>query len=123
MNATRSGVTNNMKIPNSFERDGHENMENMVISIGLPVVKASDSQQIDKGKGVVSFNNGLDLAQVADSCREKGIVLKEAKRRRADIVLDGLGQSEEDVQLMGVDPKSGLAVGPVFQAHRDQSVP
>ncbi|KAK9217141.1 hypothetical protein WN943_005766 [Citrus x changshan-huyou] len=119
-NATKSGVTTNRKMPNNFGRDGHEHMENMEISKALAVVKIRENQRNDKGKGVDWFTNELDIVHVADSCREKGIVLKETKRRRVEMVVYGLGQSEGDVQSMVVDPKNGLAVGPSFQAHRDQ---
>lgn len=44
-------------------------------------------------------------------------MLKEAKRRKADMGLKGLVQSEVDVSYMVVDLKNRLAVGPVFQAH------
>ncbi|KAH9684395.1 reverse transcriptase domain-containing protein [Citrus sinensis] len=111
-NAKKSGVTTNRKMPNNFGRDGHEHMENMEISKALAVVKIRENQRNDKGKGVDWFTNELDIVHVADSCREKGIVLKETKRRRAEMVVYGLGQSEGDVQSMVVDPKNGLAVGP-----------
>lgn len=51
---------------------------------------------------------------------KKELVLKEAKRIRADMGLEGLVQSEVDVSYMVVDLKNRLAVGPVFQAHREQ---
>lgn len=47
-------------------------------------------------------------------------MLKEAKRRKADMGLKGLVQSEVDVSYMVVDLKNRLAVGPVFQAHLEQ---
>lgn len=47
------------------------------------------------------FTNELDIVHVAE------------------MVLDGFGQSEGDVQSMAVDPKNELAVGSGFQAHRD----
>lgn len=64
--------------------------------------------------------NGLGFTQAVESYREKGIILKEAKTRRADIGLEDPDKSEEDVNYMVVDPKKGLVVRPVFQAHRDQ---
>ncbi|KAH9684396.1 reverse transcriptase domain-containing protein [Citrus sinensis] len=86
-NAKKSGVTTNRKMPNNFGRDGHEHMENMEISKALAVVKIRENQRNDKGKGVDWFTNELDIVHVADSCREKGIVLKETKRRRAEMVV------------------------------------
>ncbi|KAH9672066.1 reverse transcriptase domain-containing protein [Citrus sinensis] len=111
-NATKSGVTTNRKMPNNFGRDGHEHMENMEISKALAVVKIRENQRNDKGKWVDWFTNELDIVHMADNCREKSIVLKETKRRRAEMVVDGHGQSEGDVQSMVVDPKNGLVVGP-----------
>lgn len=89
----------------------------------MSVVKAIDSQRFDKGKEVALVENGLGFTQAVESYRERGIILKEAKRRRADIGLEDPDKSEEDVNYMVVDPKKRLVVGPVFQAHRDQWVP
>ncbi|KAH9672067.1 reverse transcriptase domain-containing protein [Citrus sinensis] len=87
-NATKSGVTTNRKMPNNFGRDGHEHMENMEISKALAVVKIRENQRNDKGKWVDWFTNELDIVHMADNCREKSIVLKETKRRRAEMWWD-----------------------------------
>lgn len=89
-------------------------MENILSLQALPVVQTTSSQQIDKGKDVVSFENGLDFTHVVERYGEKELVLKEAKRRRVDMGLEGTMNSEVGVSSMVVDLKNGLAVGTVF---------
>ena len=79
-NASKSGVAKNANILNISGIDGCELMESMVQSKKLPVAKAIDSQRVDKGKEVALFENGLGFTQVVESYKEKGIILKEAKR-------------------------------------------
>ena len=62
--------------------------------------------------------NGLGFSQVVESYREKGIILKETKRKRAYIGLEDPENLEEDVNSMVVDPKNGLAVGRVGRKAR-----
>ena len=69
---------------------------------------------------MVPFENGLDLTQAVERYKEKELVLKEAKKRRANMGLEGLVQSEVDVSYMVVGLKNKLAVGLIFQAHREQ---
>ena len=120
MNASKSKISNNTKFANNIGSDGRDSMDNIMSLQALPVVQATSSQRLDKGKDVISFANGLDLTQVVERYGEKELVLKEAKRRRADMGLEGILQTEVDVSSMVVDPKNGLVVGPVFQAHREQ---
>ena len=119
INASKSGISNNTKFANNLGSDGRDSMDNIMSLQALPVVQDTSSQRLDKGKDMVSFANGLDLTQIVERYREKELVLKEAKRRRADMGLEGIVQTEVDVSSMVVDLKNELAVGPVFQAHRE----
>ena len=82
-NALKSGVSKSAKILNVSGSGGCELMESMAQSKQLQVAKAVGSQRVDKGKEVAVIANGLGFTQVVESYSEKGILLKEAKRRMA----------------------------------------
>ncbi|KAK9187393.1 hypothetical protein WN944_018787 [Citrus x changshan-huyou] len=110
----------NQKEATLSHREVRNNMSLLVRALKQDIEAWPLGQRFDKGKEVALVENGLGFTQAVESYRERGIILKEAKRRRADIGLEDPDKSEEDVNYMVVDPKKRLVVGPVFQAHRDQ---
>ena len=111
-------------IPKHDDSSGMEVNENKELQMVVVVGKPTYSQLNVKGKDVAHAYNEDDLLKEGVFEFGQGMIVKETKRRWAQLGLEFTGGIEVDgpshLMNIDVDPKNGLTVGPVFQAHRQQ---
>lgn len=92
----------------------------MVVVVGTP----THSQLNRKGKNVAHAHHARSLPKRGVVEVEQGMIVKDTKKRRAQIGLEfteGPDMNDSSSLMnIDVDPKNGLAVGHVFQTHRQQ---